>query len=57
MEQNPTVVEMLVVYYYRYLKCQILMKKPELSHEDHAYIVVCCDEAFKCLFRNYDSGN
>jgi hypothetical protein len=33
------------------------MRQPELSHSEHAFIVQCCDEAFKCLFKNYDTGN
>ncbi|XP_017299447.1 uncharacterized protein LOC103508909 [Diaphorina citri] len=50
----PTVHEMLVLYHSWYLKCQLLMRQPELSHSEHAFIVQCCDEAFKCLFKNYE---
>ncbi|KAI5733487.1 hypothetical protein M8J76_012466 [Diaphorina citri] len=53
----PTVHEMLVMYHSWYLKCQLLMRQPDLSHSEHAFIVQCCDEAFKCLFKNYDTVN
>uniref|UniRef100_A0A8D9BYX6 Uncharacterized protein n=1 Tax=Cacopsylla melanoneura TaxID=428564 RepID=A0A8D9BYX6_9HEMI len=51
----PSINEILVQYYYWYLKCQILMKKPDPTTMDHAYIVACCKEGFKCLFKNYDT--
>ncbi|KAL1458983.1 hypothetical protein WDU94_011002 [Cyamophila willieti] len=52
----PTVLEMLLQYYYWYLKCQILMKNVNISAWDHAYILAACEEAFKSLFKNYDNG-